>query len=138
MACAFLDSLFYISLMSFSLYTYNQKIKISFCPMHNPLDFGNHNESYVTAETSPSVYFYGFTAIALIVFFLFFLVDAIAGENTMQLIVSMITSILITYYTVYKSIKFKGLNYACVRVKFLLLHSPCAYLCSFMKYIHAN
>ena len=138
MTCAFLDSFFYIALMSFSLYTYNRHVKITFCPLHNPLDFGHHNESYVTSETSPSVYFYGFTAISLIGFFLFFLIDAIAGENTMQLIVSMITSVLVTYYTVYKSIKFKGLNYAYVRVRFLLLHNPCAYSCSFMKYLCAN
>merc|ERR1712224_513479 len=112
MACAFLDSFFYIALMSFSLYTYNRDVKITFCPLHNPLDFGHHNESFVSSETSPSVYFYGFTAISLIVFFLFFLIDAIAGENTMQLIVSMLTSVLVTYYTLFKSFRFTGLNYA--------------------------
>lgn len=110
--CAFVDSLFYLVLVSYTLYIYFTQNEITVCPWPNPLDPDHLNQSAVEHLTTESVPFYGFTAIILLIFFIFFLFDAIAGENTMQLLVSMLTSFLVTYYTVYKSIRFKGLNYA--------------------------
>ena len=112
MACAFVDSFFEIALMSYMLYSNFTSTAVTVCPVHNPMDFHHFNQTAVEHEKTGSVSFYGFTAISLLIFFLFFLLDAIAGENTMQLIVSMVTSVIVSFYTVYKSVHFEGLNYA--------------------------
>ena len=111
-ACAFLDVFFYIALMSYMLYIFFTGTSVGYCPMHNPLDFNHSNVAYVQEKSNESMIFYGFSAILLSIFFLFFLIDALAGENAMQLMVMMVMSVMVTYYTVYKSVRFQGLNYA--------------------------